>query len=380
MSPDTTTTKICPTCGTRVSEKASKCPVCGNEMTSAIKSSSSGSPIRGSRMPELTLTLPAALGLLAIFVAIGAGAVYFALQSAGKVVEPTPVPSATSTVTVTSTPTLTLTPTLEPTLTPIPPIEYTIQEGDTCLGIAATFNVSVNSIILLNSLSTQCIMVPGNKIMVPMPTPTASPMPTGTPSGIDATEAACPKDIYTVLGTDTLSTVSLNYDVPMADIKEANGMANDIVWEGQKLVIPLCKRNPTAGPTPTATIPPPYPAPNLLLPADGASFTLSNDSFTLQWASVGTLRGNELYQITIVDLTDPSQRRLTDYATDTKYNVPSTFRPNDNMPHVMKWWITVVRQSGNDSAGKPVYDSAGAVSEQRAFSWIGAAVESTPVP
>ena len=331
-------------------------------------------------MPELTLTLPAALGLLAIFVAIGAGAVYFALQSAGKVVEPTPVPSATSTVTVTSTPTLTLTPTLEPTLTPIPPIEYTIQEGDTCLGIAATFNVSVNSIILLNSLSTQCIMVPGNKIMVPMPTPTASPMPTGTPSGIDATEAACPKDIYTVLGTDTLSTVSLNYDVPMADIKEANGMANDIVWEGQKLVIPLCKRNPTAGPTPTATIPPPYPAPNLLLPADGASFTLSNDSFTLQWASVGTLRGNELYQITIVDLTDPSQRRLTDYATDTKYNVPSTFRPNDNMPHVMKWWITVVRQSGNDSAGKPVYDSAGAVSEQRAFSWIGAAVESTPVP
>ena len=100
----------------------------------------------------------------------------------------------------------------------------------------------------------------------------------------------------------------------------------------------------------------------------------------LQWASVGTLRGNELYQITIVDLTDPSQRRLTDYASDTKYNVPSSFRPNDTLPHVMKWWITVVRQSGSDASGKAIYDSAGAISEQRAFSWIGAAIEATPQP
>lgn len=379
MSPDPANMKICPTCGTRVSEKATKCPVCANELSPAIRSSTN-SPIRGSRMPELTLTLPAALGLLAVFVAIGAGAVYLVLSQTGVIQEPTPMPSETPTMTVTFTPTMTLTPTPQPTLTPIPPIEYTIAEGDTCLGIAAAFDVSVNSIILLNNLSTQCIMVPGNKILVPMPTPTASPEPTGTPSGADATEAACPKDIYTVKGTDTLSTVSLNYDIPIDAIKEANNMANDIVWEGMKLIVPLCKRNPTPGPTPTATIPPPYPAPNLLLPADGASFTLGNDNFTLQWASVGTLRDNELYQITIVDLTDPSQRRLTDYATDTKYNVPSSFRPNDTLPHVMKWWISVVRQSGSDSTGKPVYDSAGAASEQRAFSWIGAMVNVTPAP
>lgn len=379
MSPDPTNIKTCPTCGTRVSDKAARCPVCGNEMSGTSRSNAS-TPIRGSRMPELTLTLPAALGLLAIFVAIGAGAVYFALKSGGKVLEPTPIPTATSTVTVTPTPTLTLTPTLAPTLTPIPPIEYTIVDGDYCTTLAFRFDVSVNSIILLNNLGANCVLVPGNKIMIPQPTPTPSPEPTGTPSGVDATEAACPKDIYTVKGTDTLSTVSLNYDIPMDAIKVQNGMPNDIVWEGMKLVIPLCKRNPTPGPTPTATIPPPYPAPNLLLPADGASFTLSNDSFTLQWASVGTLRSNELYQITIVDLTDPSQRRLTDYATDTKYNVPASFRPNDVLPHVMKWWITVVRQSGSDASGKPIYDSAAAISEQRAFSWVGAAIEATQAP
>jgi LysM repeat protein len=331
-------------------------------------------------MPELTLTLPAALGLLALFVAIGASAVFFTLRSTGRVVEPTASPTVTTTATATLTPTMTQTATLVPTFTPIPPVEYTVQEGDYCSTIAGLYGVSVMSIVDLNQLGSQCILAPGMKILVPMPTPTASPEPTTTPSGAEATESACPKDIYTVKATDTLSTVSLNYDVPMASIKEYNGMASDIVWEGMRLVIPLCQRNPTPGPTPTATLPPPYQAPNLLLPADGASFTLANDNFTLQWASVGTLRSSELYQVTIVDLTDVNQRRLTDYVTDTKYIVPSSFRPNDNIPHVMKWWVSVVRQSGNDTAGKPIYESAGEVSEQRAFSWIGAAVETTPTP
>lgn len=380
MSPDTTTSRTCPTCGARVSEKAGKCPVCGNELIGAARTSSSGNPIRGSRMPELTLTLPAALGFLAIFVAIGAGAVYFILKQTEVIPPPTATPTITLTPTISPTATMTIMPTEAPTLTPEPPIDYTIQEGDTCSSVAYQFDVSINSIILMNNLGTQCLMAPGNKILIPRPTPTPTETPTSTPSGAEATDAACAKDIYTVKGTDTLSNVSLNYNVPLDAIKEANGMANDIVWEGMKLIVPLCKRNPTAGPTPTPTTPPPYPAPNLLLPADGASYTLSNENITLQWASIGTLRGNEYYQITIVDLTDPSQRRLTDYATDTKYIVPTTFRPNDNLPHVMKWWITVVRQTGNDSAGKPIYDSAGAISEQRAFSWIGAAVEATPAP
>ncbi len=331
-------------------------------------------------MPELTLTLPAALGLLALFVAIGATAVFFTLRSSGRVVEPTAIPTATSTPTVTQTPTMTMTSSPAPTFTPIPPIEYTVKAGDVCSYIALLYDSTVPNIIQMNNLGSQCILSEGMKILVPLPTPTASPEPTGTPSGAEATESACAKDIYTVKATDTLSTVSLNYDVPLASIKEANNMASDIVWEGMRLIIPLCQRNPTPGPTPTATLPPPYQAPNLLLPADGASFTLANDNFTLQWASVGTLRANELYQVTIVDLTDTNQRRLTDYVTDTKYIVPTSFRPNDSIPHVMKWWVSVVRQSGNDTAGKPIYKSAGAVSEQRAFSWIGASVSNTPTP
>ncbi len=113
-------------------------------------------PVQGSKMPELTLSLPLALGLLALFVTIGAAAVFFTLRSTGRVVEPTPVPSPTNTPTLTLTPTATETATPQPTFTPIPPIEYTIAEGDSCLSIALTFDVSFQSIILLNNLPAAC--------------------------------------------------------------------------------------------------------------------------------------------------------------------------------------------------------------------------------
>ena len=71
-------------------------------------------------------------------------------------------------------------------------------------------------------------------------------------------------------------------------------MSGDTVFLGQPLVIPLCRKFATPGPTPTATPPPPYAAPNLLLPSNGAPFTIADDTVTLQWASVGSLQENEV--------------------------------------------------------------------------------------
>jgi hypothetical protein len=166
----------------------------------------------------------------------------------------------------------------------------------------------------------------------------------------------------------------------MDAIKEYNGKTTDNVYVGESLSIPLCMRAATPGPTPTATIPPPYPAPNLLLPADGAAFTLANDVVTLQWASVGALRDLEAYQITMEDITSTKAPRLTDYVTDTKYIVPTSYRPKDNVAHVLRWWITPVRQAGTDDQGQPIWISSGAVSDKRVFTWVGIAVEGTPNP
>jgi LysM repeat protein/ribosomal protein L40E len=382
-------TKVCPTCGTRLSENATRCLVCGTELTAkaAPKSKKVETGMQASRMPEITLSLPAALGALVLILVIGAAVVYFSL-SAGLVrnqqlITPTAVGSPTETATVTPTPTDTPLPTLIPTETLLPPVEYKVRSGDTCGGIAVAFGVSVQSIVVLNGLPASCIIGEGQTLKIPYPTATPAPPPTDIPNEATQTSQACEKAYYTVQTNDTLSLISANYNVPQDAIKAENGLASDNVLIGNTLTIPLCKRFATPGPTPTATLPPPYQAPNLLLPASGASFTLANDVVTLQWASIGTLLDNEAYQVTVEDQTAANlgqSIRTTEYVTDTKYIVPSSFRPNDNLAHVIVWWVTTVRQNGVDEQGKPIYVSAGAISEKRSFAWTGVAVPSTASP
>jgi len=385
--PSNQKSQICPTCGTRLSENATRCLVCGTEITAkaATKSKKAETGMQASRMPEITLSLPAALGALALILLIGAAAVYFSLRAGitgTTLTEPTAEGTVTETTTITPTASETLLPTSIPTETRLPPFEYTVREGDSCLLIATNFSISVQSLIVENQLSAQCFVSVGQLLKVPYPTPTPAPPPTGVPNEATQTAQACEKAPYTVQENDTLSSISFNYNVPQDAIKFYNGLSTDSVFLGQTLLIPLCERFATPGPTPTATLPPPYQAPNLLLPADGAAFTLANDVVTLQWASIGTLRENEAYQVTIEDVTDGQGRRLTEYVTDQKYTVPTSFRPNDNLAHVIRWWITTVRQNGVDEQGQPVYESAGAISDKRVFTWVGVTVEgeSTPNP
>lgn len=381
QEPTTQKSQICPTCGTRLSENATRCLVCGTELTkAAAKSKKSESGMQASRMPEVTLSLPAALGALAVILLIGASGVYFGLRAGigGQLSEPTAAVTPSTTATITLTPTDTALPTAIPTETPLPPFEYTVRSGDTCGGIAVAFGVSVQSIVVLNNLPSSCIISAAQVLKIPYPTSTPAPPPTEIPNEATQTAQACEKVPYTVQENDTISSIALNYNVPIDAIKFYNGLSTDNVFVGVTILIPLCERAATPGPTPTATLPPPYQAPPLLLPPDGAAFTLANDVVTLQWATIGTLRENERYQVTIEDVTSGQGRRRTEYVTDTKFIVPTSFRPNDNLAHVIRWWVTTVRQNGVDEQGQPVYDSAGATSEKRVFTWVGVAIEGTP--
>jgi LysM repeat protein len=387
MSPDPistsnpTSTKLCPTCGTRVANDAARCLVCGTDLTAVEKTASAAKAVQGSRMPEITLSLPAALGLLALFLAIGAIMVFFAIQKKPEVIIPF-TPTSTETITVTPS----LTPTQPPptaTYTPLPtptPITYKVVQNDSCLKIAGTFGISMAALIQVNNLGTDCVLSVGQSLLIPQPTPTATPLPTATLSSAQLTEAACQKVDYTVADNDTPSGIAAKYNVPWQIIKDENGLTGDIVFSGQTLSIPLCKRPTPLGPTATPTLPPPYPAPNLLLPADGAPFTLADDTVTLQWASVGTLRSNEAYAVTVVDVTDTTVPKFIKYVTDTKLIIPANYRPQDKMPHVFRWWVITVRQTGTDSDGNPTYDAAGAQSVQRDFTWSGAPAGAQPTP
>lgn len=378
-------TKVCPTCGTRLSENAVRCLVCGTEFSpqpqaKVVKKAEKS--VQATRLPQVTLSLPAALGIMAVVIIIAATIVYFSVRASAPAgtfdVVDTPTP--TETPTASASPTNTLPPTIAPTATPQPPFEYVVSASDgSCSAIAFAFNVSVQSIIVENNLASSCPISVGQTLRIPYPTPTIPPAATNTLLPDQATEDSCEKVGITVQEGDTLSSISLNYGVSAQAIKEYNGLTTDNVFLGQNLLIPLCERAPDPNkPTPTATLPPPYPAPNLLLPADGAAFTLANDVVTLQWASVGVLRDGEAYQVIIEDVTASQTSRITDYVTDTKYIVPTSFRPNDNIAHVMRWWVIPVRQTGVDEQGQPIWVSSGAPSEKRVFTWAGITVEGTP--
>ena len=379
MSEKLTTFKTCPTCGTRLNENATRCMVCGRNFTQAA--AVAGQKIKGPRLPAVTLSLPIALMMIVLFVVIGAAVVYLLLKGQNQIVEPTTTPTITQTVTVTFTPTASQTPTLAPTGTPLPPIAYTVKEGDLCSSIASLFDISINTIILENNLSADCFIYPGLELTIPQPTPSPSPQPTSTLSEVKSTDDACDKLEYEVQEGDTLFGISLNYNISIDAIKEYNGLTTDIVQEGMPLVLPLCQRNPTPGPTPTATLPPPYPAANLLQPADGQVFAAANETITLQWAAVGTLLEGESYAVTVEDITDGTGRKITEYVNDTKFIVPTTFRPVGDTPHIIRWSVMPVRQTGSTIDGQPIWDSAGVRSFGRVFSWWGStAPAATPTP
>jgi len=185
---------------------------------------------------------------------------------------------------------------------------------------------------------------------------------------------------YQVTENDTLSSISANYNISVETIKNWNSLTSDIVYPGMFLNLPLCERMPTQGPTPTATLLPPYQAASLLLPADGAVFTNVNDAIVLQWSSRGHFYSpTEAYAVTIEDVT-AGDKRVVEYTTDTKFTLPTSLRPLDNTFHIFRWTVVAVRQSGTTSDGQPEYTVHGTVSAARVFGWSGSASVETPTP
>jgi LysM repeat protein len=332
-------------------------------------------------MPEMKLSLPIAIGLLVLFLVIGGGMTYVAMAQTGRVAVPTGVPSASPSPSITPTASPE-TPTITPTQQPSPtPLSYTVQLGDTCGGIAFAFNIQAQAIILENSLDASCNLSVSQVIRIPQPTFTPTPIASATLGELEATRAACQTEQYVVQENETMSLIALTYGVPMEAILEWNGLTTDTAFLGQRLIIPLCEQTFVAGSTVTPTIAPPYPAAELLLPADGAPFESSSDTVTLQWSSVGTLRSNEYYQVSIVDVTGGQNRRIIEEVKDTSFIVPTAFRPTDGRPHVYRWNVITVAQIGVDAEGLPVYVTGGPVSDTRVFTWNGSgAPAATPTP
>ena len=376
------TPRLCPTCGTRVGAAATKCLVCGADLTLKTPVPTGRSQPRTAVLssPRARVPIPLLITILVLVGAAGAAAYYF---TRGKVNIPvlapaTPGTTAAAAATSSPLPTFTYTPTPTespvPTNTPLPPIQYKVLTGDTCVAIAAAHKVSSQSIVLLNNLDPNCNLSVGRQLLIPQPTPTPTALPTATLGAVVAT--AVPRTTYTVHAGDTLAGIAKFYRVTVADMMDVNGISDPAsIRTGQVLIIPL-ERAVTPGPSPTPTSPPPWPAPNQLLPADGQTFN-AGDVVTLQWTAVGTLRASEFYYLSVEDVTCNCAHIFRQATTETKLLVPGSFRQTDSALHVYRWTVTTVHQTSADNA-QPQYESAGATSPIRDYIWMGGSVTPTP--
>ena len=156
---------------------------------------------------------------------------------------------------------------------------HIVQPGDTLYEIAQQYGVSVEAIAEANNLSNIRAVMLGYPLIIPgvdgplgAPTPTPRPRATPRPYVIPESAVAVPGGVmHTVETGDTLFRISMIYNVLMANIAEANNLADGrTVQLGQKLFIPGAR---LANPAPAAT---PRPSTGTSAPAAPVATTGGN--------------------------------------------------------------------------------------------------------
>ena len=370
--------RYCPACGSRVATMATTCLMCGASLEEEA------APEEGEakgRVPRFAVRLVRALAVvvLALLILAGLGYGLFRLMSAPREVMPTATPTVRPTATRTPTPTLE--PTATPTLTPVPPLAHQVQRGETLSTIATDYNTTVEDILALNpGLDPQLLQV-GQVLLIPAGTATPEPTPTRDPNAPTPT----PGPIYHVVAPgETLSSIAEQYGVSVELIRQASGLpiGSDTIVPNQTLVIPVGtpvpSPTPTTDPNATATPLPPYAAPSLLSPPDGAVLEGSSEPIVLQWAAVGVLRDDEWYALRFFQ--PHGVVSATIYTRATAWRVPfDLLLAARAEEREFRWWVRVVREA-RDRHGVLTYREAGAPSEVRTLTWVGPTATPTILP
>ncbi len=109
---------------------------------------------------------------------------------------------------------------------------YVVEEGDSLDWISRHFSVSVKSIQNANGLKNDLIH-PGQKLLITTGTKTTS----NTSGKSATTKTSGSTTTYVVKKGDSLDWISRHFSVSVKSIQNANGLKNDLIHPGQKLLI-----------------------------------------------------------------------------------------------------------------------------------------------
>jgi LysM repeat protein/predicted nucleic acid-binding Zn ribbon protein len=410
----------CPQCGLPVAQRAETCLMCGANLKERKK--------RTLRLPPADLWLPllivGALALLWLWKPWQVSEPQAMVPaSATPSATPTRAPSATYDVVPTATPLYSPTP--PPTAT-LPPNQtrHEVQPGETISAIAKIYGTTTTAILQANGLKESSIISVGQELVIPLPVAdTATPTPTLTPSPTpfvykiksgetlsaiasrfnttvevlmeanniaDATlirvgteltivqppdfTATMAYETYEVEQGDTLYTISAEYELTIAQLKEINSLTSDQLRVGQELRIPVGTATPTPTLTPIPTLTPTpgpaRPAPALLGPPDETAFEGADTVILLNWASVGILGEDEWYVVRARRTGLVVQLLPLVWTKATSWRLPADlYIEGLDEPQRFYWQVSVMQQTGLAEDGTPLGEQISASGEVRTFTW-----------
>jgi LysM repeat protein len=232
-------------------------------------------------------------------------------SASGLIPTPTvPLPTATSAAPTVVPVAAAAIPTITPTPSPVPtarPSTVEVLEGDTVLGIATRFNVSVEQLLELNDLSEAdaTLIQPGQSLRLP-----AQALATNTPLAAN---------VYVVRPGDTVIAIAARLGVNADALLAANRLSPDdaaALLPGDTLIVPgiasLVTPTPaattpvvptaigralaTSAPTNSAPLGMRLPAPLLRGPLDGVTVRCA-DGGKLSWEPVSEMAATDSYRL-----------------------------------------------------------------------------------
>jgi LysM repeat protein len=297
---------------------------------------------------------------------------------AGAQLLPTNIPVLTATLATT----MTVEATVEPTPTDVPTpvvrsdgvVRHTVRAGETLLGIAGLYGVTVSEIQAANNLQNELIRA-GDELFIPI---------TRTDDEEGEAIAVASQFEYTVEAGDTIVSIASRFGSTVEDIQRANSLSNNaVIRPGQVLAVPVRQvpsevlaSSAEATPTPPASSSPQpfvtpgetiYIEPRLIGPPDDAVLN-REEAALLRWISVDVLDPNEWYVLLVYPVSGSAQTLPSIWTKATSYRLDVDLAPAEGEAAEYAWQVSVVRVKPGVSS-QFALEAASPPSELRSFTW-----------